>query len=595
MKSPQDMRIIQIDITNACIHRCSNCTRFCGHHKKPFFMNWETFKKAADSFEGYRGTVGIMGGEPTLHPEFERFVNYIKEHPYYPKTETHLVRPVKRFMDMIAKMEQRDTFINREHGINRRCVLGYGLWSALSEKYRDYYELIQDTFNFQALNDHTNIMYHSPIMIRRKDLHIPDEEWYPIRDNCWAQGEWSATITPKGAFFCEIAGALDMLFDGPGGWPIEPGWWRRQPEEFGEQLKWCELCGIAIHTFTRDANEEIDDMSAWYLEELKKIESPKVRQGLHNVVEIDEQGNISEKSKKGARQVREYSYSDSYFSRFNEKNDWLNPKGFVAVLIIVDQENENTYVDVIKNNAHFVDEMVIVVNEPERGLATAVRDYEHVKVIKSHGKRWGDFLNKALQEVPKDKYVVLMNEHTQLEKEFKSFLKSYVLNPGSYLYSAENSEIVRSVGENIDGIFSPAAAALRRATYPVIARLENHSELRKLWEEKKIIPLSEDCFKDYEYKIEPGIKYAMYGLGDRAEKIYGEFAEGQVVCVADSNPQKQGKDFWGHRIIGPEELCRRKDEFDKVFVSSRAFFDIKTDLMEMGFAADRIVTTLMVL
>ena len=52
MKSPQDMRIIQIDITNACFHRCSNCTRFCGHHKKPFFMDFETFKRAVDSFEG---------------------------------------------------------------------------------------------------------------------------------------------------------------------------------------------------------------------------------------------------------------------------------------------------------------------------------------------------------------------------------------------------------------------------------------------------------------------------------------------------------------------------------------------------------------
>ena len=44
MKSPKDMKIIQIDITNACINRCSNCTRFCGHHTRPFFMDFETFK-----------------------------------------------------------------------------------------------------------------------------------------------------------------------------------------------------------------------------------------------------------------------------------------------------------------------------------------------------------------------------------------------------------------------------------------------------------------------------------------------------------------------------------------------------------------------
>ena len=174
MKSPQDMRIIQIDITNACIHQCSNCTRFCGHHKNPFFMDFETFKKAVDSFEGYEGTVGIMGGEPTLHPQFRRFLEYLNEHKYYEKTENLLTTPTKNFMNVIAQMEQRDTYMKMFDGGKQRCVKGYGLWSALSNNYRAYYEYIQDTFNFQALNDHTNIMYHSPIMVRRKDLKIPD-------------------------------------------------------------------------------------------------------------------------------------------------------------------------------------------------------------------------------------------------------------------------------------------------------------------------------------------------------------------------------------------------------------------------------------
>ena len=78
MKSPKNMKTIQIEITNACFNHCSNCTRFCGWHKKPFFMDFETFKKAIDSLEGYEGMIGIMGGEPTLHPEFEKFIDYYK-------------------------------------------------------------------------------------------------------------------------------------------------------------------------------------------------------------------------------------------------------------------------------------------------------------------------------------------------------------------------------------------------------------------------------------------------------------------------------------------------------------------------------------
>ena len=97
MRSPMDMRIIQIDVTNACVHTCSNCSRMCGHHKKPFFMDFETFKKAVDSLDGFEGTVGIMGGEPTLHPEFERFTQYLSSK--YPKKESScLIEPTDDFI-----------------------------------------------------------------------------------------------------------------------------------------------------------------------------------------------------------------------------------------------------------------------------------------------------------------------------------------------------------------------------------------------------------------------------------------------------------------------------------------------------------------
>jgi hypothetical protein len=37
MRPLAEMATIQIDITNACPNRCSNCTRFCGH-RPPYFM-----------------------------------------------------------------------------------------------------------------------------------------------------------------------------------------------------------------------------------------------------------------------------------------------------------------------------------------------------------------------------------------------------------------------------------------------------------------------------------------------------------------------------------------------------------------------------
>lgn len=61
MRQIRDTSILEIDITNACVHNCSNCSRFCGHHKKTYFMDFETFRRAVDSLTGYEGLVSLIG------------------------------------------------------------------------------------------------------------------------------------------------------------------------------------------------------------------------------------------------------------------------------------------------------------------------------------------------------------------------------------------------------------------------------------------------------------------------------------------------------------------------------------------------------
>ena len=267
MRSPKDMGIIQIDITNACPHMCSNCTRFCGHHKKTFFMDFETFKKAVDSLDEFQNTVGIIGGEPTLHPEFEKFAEYIREKRVSKEVVPVIREPIPSMKDFIPK-----NLHGSYHGPRNKI----GLWSSLYKNYYKHFETINDTFRLQLLNDHDNTCLHQALLMPRKELGISDEEWIKKRDACWVQNTWSATITPKGAFFCEVAGALDMLFDGPGGWEIEPNWWKRTPEEFGEQLQWCELCSGCLDVPQRISNDERDDMTPQIFERLKAMGSPKI-------------------------------------------------------------------------------------------------------------------------------------------------------------------------------------------------------------------------------------------------------------------------------------------------------------------------------
>ena len=267
MISPSEMKIIQIEVTNSCIHHCSNCTRFCGLHEKTFMMTMKQFEKAVDSLCDYPGIVGVMGGEPTLNPSFSEMIRYLYKKRPTGKVSEILLAPVRDFNSF------HQCCWNSLSGVKR------GLWSALGNRYYENLEAISDIFPYQCLNDHKNTGMHQSLLIPRKELGISDAEWYLLRDKCWIQNEWSASITPKGAFFCEIAAALDMLFDGPGGWPVEPGWWKRTPAEFGNQLHWCEMCSAALPVPNIAGNEETDIVSPGIWEKLKHRKAWKV---LHN-------------------------------------------------------------------------------------------------------------------------------------------------------------------------------------------------------------------------------------------------------------------------------------------------------------------------
>ena len=56
MRPLSEMTIIQIEVTNACWLKCSNCTRHVGHHKNPFFMDLDFIEKQSTLLKVSRGT-----------------------------------------------------------------------------------------------------------------------------------------------------------------------------------------------------------------------------------------------------------------------------------------------------------------------------------------------------------------------------------------------------------------------------------------------------------------------------------------------------------------------------------------------------------
>lgn len=241
MRPLLDMDTIQIEITNACTCECSNCTRLVGH-SPPFMMTMEQFRAAVNSLVDFPKMVGVMGGEPLIHPQFEEMCHYLRSR------------------------------IPRE-----RC----GLWSTLPKGKEHLAPIVAETFGNVLLNDHTyGELFHSPILVSPRDLGLDEfTMWYSI-DHCWIQNSWSASITPSGAYFCEVAAALDHLFRGPGGWPVEPGWWKKTPKDYREQMeRCCTNCGGPYRLMARIDSEGIDDISWSLVQRLVEIRSPKVARG----------------------------------------------------------------------------------------------------------------------------------------------------------------------------------------------------------------------------------------------------------------------------------------------------------------------------
>ncbi len=542
MRSPSDMEFIQIDITNACNMRCSNCTRFCGNHEKVFFMDYDTFQRAVDSMDGFEGVTGIIGGEPTLHPEFERFAAYMRKKYGAPAGRDTLLYPQKDFIHAIHEREfDSEVMRARTDGTHYMKKHGAGLWSNMSGTYRKYYEVIQDTFSVEYLNDHLNPSYHQPGLFSRKDLNIPDDEWFRLRDKCWIQNTWSATITPKGAFFCEIAGALDMLFDGPGGWPIEPGWWKRKPEDFKDQLHWCEICGFALEglTFTRDSQEETDDVSPSVYELLTNTNSPKLRSGHINPVRI-ENGIISEDSKpEDKRFVVGDRYIACYEDRFQEKN---------SVLFKIDFQE------------------IILPDCVEFGGILAKKISKTESLSKFTGMDW---------------LILKRTEETDIT-ELKEMLGKYVFNPGTL-----------HIGEGYL-FFCKGALSIRRMGYDRIAHMNTLREFVEAWEEGKKIRVV-DIEKKTELKrksLQEGERYAIWGAGMLGETFAEmvELSKGQVTLVVDKAENKIGKIFAGTEIADPSVLAERKREYDYLLIAHHLHFEeIEKEALEMGISKDQII------
>lgn len=273
MKALYDAWLIQIEVTNVCGHACAYCSRGIRHVAAPSFADLAFVESALQSLEGWRKGVGCTGGEPTLHPRFADICELYQA--YFPR---------------------------------HQC----GLWTSGGPGYRKHRSLIQQTFGLINYNDHYTPCFHQPILVAAGEVIDDDRLREELIDRCWVQLHWSPIITPKGAFFCEIAATLDLILAEPGGYPLRAGWWDKDVPQFADQRdRYCRRCGIPLPLENQPDTQKREMVSPLNAADLVRVKSPLALAGRLEVIDtVYSREQIEELRRNQQRDPREYARPD---------------------------------------------------------------------------------------------------------------------------------------------------------------------------------------------------------------------------------------------------------------------------------------------
>ena len=228
-----------IDVTYYCGKECVYCTRNDRHlGKMRYNMTMEQVEAALQSYKGFPGLIGIIGGEPLAYPKFEDMCEMIRRH--HPRDKMHL-------------------------------------FTSIDPSRHRYTPAINATFGHVAYHPHTkeqeDAFFHQPLTIASKDVVKDDALRNALIDDCWVQRKWCSTITDEGAFFCEVGASIAKL-NRIRGWDVVPGWWERTPADFGEQKSVCEMCGMCVPMVRQKMSDKKERISPSFLKMLQDADVP---------------------------------------------------------------------------------------------------------------------------------------------------------------------------------------------------------------------------------------------------------------------------------------------------------------------------------
>lgn len=275
--------VIQIHVTRSCDKACYGCTQLSQLGGKTTFITPDQFRTACRSLKGYFGVVGLFGGNPALHPQFEALCEIMREEVPFEQRGLWCNNPINA--SKVSAMRQ--TFNPAVSNLNVH------LDKAAYDLFKSGWP---ESMPFGLQKDSR----HSPCYVAMKDLdqlpefdaqkrHVAsrpntEENRHALIADCDINQHWSAMIGVfRGklrAWFCEIAGAQAMahqdepdypdtgisieVWDNPPGsglniTAVDNTWWTLPMKDFAHQVrKHCHECSVPLRGYGELAQQADD-------------------------------------------------------------------------------------------------------------------------------------------------------------------------------------------------------------------------------------------------------------------------------------------------------------------------------------------------
>lgn len=276
---PQD-GVIQIHVTRQCDLACFNCTQGSQLRGPYYFMPADLFEQAVLSLKDYFGIVGLFGGNPALHPEFETLCEILRTHIPKHRLGLWCNNPI----NASKGAAMRATFSPAVSNLNVH------LKQDAYDKFREYWPECRP---FGLKEDSR----HSPVhgsMLDLKDM-TDEERWEKIA-GCPINQDWSAGIGMfRGelrAWFCEIAMAQSILNEHNVDYPdtgvlVDENWWKLGMQDFAHQVRQhCRNCLVPMQGYGSLAQASDETGVEITTESYREVYEPKRKNRSVQFVEL---------------------------------------------------------------------------------------------------------------------------------------------------------------------------------------------------------------------------------------------------------------------------------------------------------------------